>query len=134
VYAHRQELEERCDMFFPNCKTEYRPGFTRCADCGSDLVDRLPEEPRPILGGQTSEVGLVPILQTYDQSDVLSIRMALDSEEIEYFLQGETLSGFRRSDPVVLLVRQDDVERVRTLLAGIKLNYSNQTFNTKKNR
>ncbi|OYV88243.1 MAG: hypothetical protein B7Z63_00945 [Ignavibacteriae bacterium 37-53-5] len=77
---------------------------------------------------------MVPILQTHDQSDVLSIRMALDSEEIEYFLQGETLSGFRRSDPVVLLVRQDDVERVRTLLAGIKLNYSNQTFNPKKNR
>ena len=121
-------------MFCPNCKTEYRPGFTRCADCGSDLVDRLPEEPRPILGGQASEAGLVPILRTYDQSDVLSIRMALDSEEIEYVLQGETLSGFRRSDPVVLLVRQDDVERAKGALAEVKLNYSSQTFNTKKNR
>lgn len=27
----------------PNCKTEYREGFTVCADCGSELVDEEPE-------------------------------------------------------------------------------------------
>lgn len=32
-------------MFCPNCETEYRPGFTRCSDCGADLVERL--EPVP---------------------------------------------------------------------------------------
>jgi len=30
--------------FCPKCKYEYRKGFTRCADCGSKLVDELPEE------------------------------------------------------------------------------------------
>lgn len=29
-------------MFCPECKTEYRPGFTECADCGVDLVSTLP--------------------------------------------------------------------------------------------
>ncbi|MFY9689494.1 MAG: hypothetical protein WA369_11050 [Candidatus Acidiferrales bacterium] len=29
-------------MFCPVCKTEYRPGFTKCADCGVALVDQLP--------------------------------------------------------------------------------------------
>ncbi len=29
-------------MFCPICKTEYRPGFTKCADCGVVLVDHLP--------------------------------------------------------------------------------------------
>jgi hypothetical protein len=29
-------------MFCPQCKTEYRPGFTKCADCGVDLVSSLP--------------------------------------------------------------------------------------------
>jgi hypothetical protein len=29
-------------MFCPICKTEYRPGFTKCADCGVALVDHLP--------------------------------------------------------------------------------------------
>jgi len=29
-------------MFCPQCKAEYRQGFTRCADCGVDLVYTLP--------------------------------------------------------------------------------------------
>ena len=31
-------------MFCPQCKAEYRPGFTRCADCDVDLVVELPKE------------------------------------------------------------------------------------------
>jgi hypothetical protein len=34
-------------MFCPRCKAEYRPGFTRCADCDVELVDQLPEAPSP---------------------------------------------------------------------------------------
>ena len=30
-------------MFCPQCNAEYRPGFTRCADCGVDLVNDPPE-------------------------------------------------------------------------------------------
>jgi hypothetical protein len=30
-------------MFCPNCKAEYRPGFTRCSDCEVALVERLDE-------------------------------------------------------------------------------------------
>jgi hypothetical protein len=30
-------------LFCPNCHAEYVPGFTRCADCGVELVERLPE-------------------------------------------------------------------------------------------
>jgi hypothetical protein len=33
-------------MFCPQCKAEYRPGFTRCADCDVDLVEVLPSEPQ----------------------------------------------------------------------------------------
>ncbi|HXX19809.1 MAG TPA: hypothetical protein VEJ46_10430 [Candidatus Acidoferrum sp.] len=28
-------------MFCPACRTEYRPGFTKCADCGVDLVSNF---------------------------------------------------------------------------------------------
>lgn len=30
-------------MFCPQCKAEYRQGFTRCADCDADLVPELPK-------------------------------------------------------------------------------------------
>ena len=32
-------------MYCPQCKAEYRQGFTRCADCDVDLLDTLPQEP-----------------------------------------------------------------------------------------
>ena len=38
-------------MFCPQCNAEYRPGFTRCADCGVDLVNDPPEY---ALAGQPS--------------------------------------------------------------------------------
>ena len=31
-------------MYCPQCKAEYRPGFTQCADCDVDLVWELPQE------------------------------------------------------------------------------------------
>jgi hypothetical protein len=31
-------------MYCPQCKAEYRQGFTRCSDCDLDLVDTLPQE------------------------------------------------------------------------------------------
>ncbi len=31
-------------MFCPSCRTEYRAGFTKCADCGVDLVPELPAD------------------------------------------------------------------------------------------
>ena len=30
-------------MCCPNCKAEFRPGFTECNDCGVPLVEELPE-------------------------------------------------------------------------------------------
>jgi hypothetical protein len=34
-------------MFCPKCRCEYRPGFTRCADCDVPLVEELPSLPPP---------------------------------------------------------------------------------------
>ena len=31
-------------MFCPVCKSEYREGFTKCSDCGVDLVKHLPDD------------------------------------------------------------------------------------------
>lgn len=37
-------------MFCPVCHDEFRPGFTRCATCGVDLVDSLDDSPTDARG------------------------------------------------------------------------------------
>jgi hypothetical protein len=34
-------------MFCPECRAEYRPGFTRCSDCDVGLVHERPQRPAP---------------------------------------------------------------------------------------
>jgi uncharacterized membrane protein YvbJ len=31
-------------MICPKCKTEYREGFTKCDDCGGDLIDEVEQD------------------------------------------------------------------------------------------
>ena len=31
-------------MFCPECRVEYRPGFTRCSDCDVELVHEIPDQ------------------------------------------------------------------------------------------
>jgi hypothetical protein len=33
-------------MYCPECRVEYRPGFTRCSDCHVDLIEELEKEER----------------------------------------------------------------------------------------
>jgi hypothetical protein len=36
-------------MYCPNCRTEYRPGFDKCSDCGVELVEELaPPSPQDL--------------------------------------------------------------------------------------
>lgn len=50
-------------MYCPKCRAEYRPGFTRCSDCGVDLVNVLPTVAKqsaqtPSKGGANDVAGL----------------------------------------------------------------------------
>jgi hypothetical protein len=40
-------------MYCPNCKAEYREGFTFCPECKCSLVDELPEDPREQVSAET---------------------------------------------------------------------------------
>jgi len=76
-------------MFCPQCGTEYRDGFFRCADCQVALVDKLPppeSTPPRVLPSQ-----LVTILQTGDPFLLGVAKSLLDSESILYLAKGEAL-------------------------------------------
>lgn len=58
----------------PHCKTEYQPGINKCADCGADLVDHLPQE-QLVFDGQ-------PVFLTevhHDAEAVLLVQLLQDN-------------------------------------------------------
>ena len=120
-------------MFCPNCKAEYRDGFTMCADCNVPLVTSLDdnvEKTDPIQEHQNDDITFVPVLSTYNLGDISLIRSLLDNEGIEYFLQGENTAYIRGyMDPTILMVREDQVSIVKELLKEFKINFT--MFSTK---
>ncbi|MGD1006015.1 MAG: DUF2007 domain-containing protein [Ignavibacteriaceae bacterium] len=96
-------------MFCPNCKAEYREGFTHCNDCDVDLVATLPGQKE----NSVTEEGLV------------SDKSILDDQSIEYFLQGENTAYIRGYiDPAILMVREDQIQTVRELLKNFDLKFT----------
>lgn len=70
-------------MFCPECKAEYREGFSKCSDCNVGLVEQLP----PVQEEEFIEY--TEILRTSNPSDIALIKSILDSEGIIYYFQGE---------------------------------------------
>ncbi len=111
-------------MFCPQCGEEYRPGFTHCPDCDVDLVEQLPVEQKEPPNDQLDNSKLVPVLSTRNMPDVINIKQKLDMDGIEYLMQGEEMMYIDRFDPVVLCVKEEDVQHVKELLKDLKLNYT----------
>jgi hypothetical protein len=100
-------------MFCPRCKSEYREGFTKCADCEVPLVDVLPDEVQP----DADPHDLVSVFETSSQPDILVIKSALDAEGIIFHFSGEFfhMMGVMPS-PARLLVPSDQREKVLHIL------------------
>jgi hypothetical protein len=107
-------------MFCPKCKTEYREGFRVCADCGVELAAGRPPAPeeRPVY------VEFTELLTTHNTADIAFLKSILDSENITYYFHGE---NFSRIDPMIqparLMVKTDEVEKVRELIAGLGISF-----------
>ncbi len=66
-------------MFCPQCRVEYEPGFTRCADCEVSLVDRLPEDPS---SDGPQDVKLVTVAESADSAFLVVAKSILDGAGI----------------------------------------------------
>ncbi len=71
-------------MFCPICKTEYRPGFTKCADCEVALVGHLPAGDRPDEGVPTDSEGRELLWSGLSARLYAAIRDALDTAGIAH--------------------------------------------------
>ena len=103
-------------MFCPECRAEYREGFTVCVDCQVALVPELP--PEPAEESPPEGAGFEEVLSFMDEGVVAVVKSVLDEEGIEYFIKGEfKISG----DPSrKLMVQKDQAERAREILEDLE--------------
>lgn len=102
-------------MFCPKCKSEYREGFYKCADCDVYLVSELPQ-------ASTRESGdeFVEVFSTYNQGEIAFIKSVLDGEEITYFFQGEGATMLIAAGAYArLLVKADEADTAREILRDL---------------
>ncbi len=119
-------------MFCPKCRTEYRKGFTTCADCEIPLVAQLPSEPSP--APESEYIDYEEILATHSPADVVFLKSLLDSENITYFFQGEHVAPYVYYGlPMRLLVKKDQVEKTIELLKDFKTRFGVDTSHTDDN-
>ena len=103
-------------MFCPECRTEYREGFTVCVDCGATLVPELPPEPTQESPPECAD--FEEVLGFMDEGVVAIVKSLMDEEGIDYYIHGEfKVSG----DPTrKLMVRGDQAERAREILEDME--------------
>ena len=90
-------------MICPECKAEYREGYTKCADCEVELVDTIAlenEEP-----SKPEEIIFETVMTSFNQGEIALAKSLLESNNIQCFVQGESFNSlFRTSIPVSIKV------------------------------
>ena len=118
--------------YCPKCLCEYEDRIEKCADCGVELVDTLPE-PQPEPG--SSIVNVHDISYTTESLEVIAEctsfidaqlgREILESEGIKCFVPDTDTNifnwiGASRDPRQVLVVREPDAARAREILKEIE--------------
>jgi hypothetical protein len=112
-------------MYCPQCRGEYRPGFSQCADCEVSLVEKLEE---PV---QDTDVRLVTVLEVVDPSLLALAESLLRAENVPFLKQGEQLQelwawgrigGFSPvAGPILIQVPEEYAEAAAEILQDIEV-------------
>jgi hypothetical protein len=104
-------------MYCPECKIEYVEGVLVCADCGVALIPEIPTESSV----DSAEYEEIPAI--LNAGDVAFLKSLLDSESIEYYIEGEfSPYGIHR-----LMVLREQVQEAKEILKDLELEDSKIT-------
>ncbi len=108
-------------MFCPNCKAEYRDGFTQCADCGAALVSRLDDAAVPS-NRRTLPEGPELLWTGTDPGILAHIDSALDTAKIPHHQRSRDVIGALPglSEPVhAIFIHSRDHQAAHAILEEI---------------
>jgi hypothetical protein len=106
-------------MLCPDCGTEYRDGFVRCADCDVDLVPDLPSVP-----DERSQIQLTNVFETGDPAVMSVLETQLQEAGIDFTTSSEAFKdlylggrfGGNNLGPVAFFVRSEDEAAARRII------------------
>lgn len=84
-------------MFCPQCRVEYRAGFTECSDCHVPLSAGTP--PSELAVHSTPLLGLVVVLETNDRLQLALAKGLLEDAGIPFFALGQIATLVQDVDP-----------------------------------
>jgi hypothetical protein len=80
-------------MYCPECRVEYRPGFSRCSDCDAPLVSSLPEEAEPV--DIEAPAGDVVVFRSDRSLEAEMVGGALEEAGIAYSIRTQLAGGLQ---------------------------------------
>ncbi len=109
-------------MICPECKSEYRQGFLTCADCGVELVPKLPEVSVASKehGEPPEYASFVTLLETFDPSYLAFLQSMLQGDGIDYYVLGEDAHWSYMPAPKIIRVREEQAARALELLEELE--------------
>ncbi len=106
-------------MFCPNCRAEYREGYTVCADCGVALIPELPPEPSKRPPEPETQSALVTVYESYSLPNIAIAKSILEGAGIDFISRDELAEAYFVVGPVTIQAASGDAERARELLAEL---------------
>lgn len=100
-------------MYCPDCRAEYRAGFSHCTDCDVDLVPELREE-KP-----SSDQALVLLWECADETECLGVCRDLRNADVPYKIDQipyERTIRMRVGWHYRILISPNDLDRAKELL------------------
>jgi hypothetical protein len=110
-------------VYCPQCRVEYRDGFTECSDCQVSLLAGTPPVEQPAHPFDPA-LGLVVVLETNDGIEIAMARGLLEEAGIPFYVLGQIATLVQDLDPflhkwVRLQVPCDREAEARELLEGM---------------
>ena len=112
-------------MYCPQCRVEYRDGFTECSDCQVALLAGTAPVEQPAHPFDPS-LGLVVVLETNNGIQLAMVKGLLEDAGIPFFVLGQITTLVSDVDPflnkwVRVQVPRDREEEARRLLEEMSL-------------
>ncbi|MCU1275768.1 MAG: hypothetical protein JWO48_3199 [Bryobacterales bacterium] len=109
-------------MYCPQCRVEYRDGFTECSDCHVPLSPGTP--PPELARPSDPALDLVVVLETNDRIQLALAKGLLEEADIPFFVLGQIATLVQDVDPflhkwVRVQVPRDREAEARELLESM---------------